>query len=162
MSCQNFRTDRRDLKTTNLNPNRSVRKTLTSISKSQGLSIQIHNIHEYTDCTSIYDNKRAHHLGELENAFQISLFWLTLDHNGPDRNPEQYRLFPRRLWYGIKFWPSKFMSMIMTVPLDMIRNILACYQILSDLEWLNPWMNRLDLFGILVVPFHHFHHDLVL
>ena len=92
MSYQDFRTDRCDLKPTNLNPNWSVRKTLTRISKSQGLSIQIHNIHGYKDCTSIYDNRRAHHWGELGNAFQMSLFGFTFDHNRPDRIRPQIRL----------------------------------------------------------------------
>ena len=44
----------------------------------------------------------------------------------------------------------------------MSRNILACYQILSDLEYSTLWMNRLDLFGIFVVAFLHFHLDLAL
>ena len=68
------RTDWTQRDSTILNSDWSVRKAMARISKSQGLLIPIHNIREYTDCMSIYDNKRAHHLGELENAFQMSLF----------------------------------------------------------------------------------------
>ena len=66
------------------------------------------------------------------------------------------------VWIEFETFQVHVKLIIMTVPLDMSRNIHACYQILSDLEWLNLWMNRLDLFGIFLLPFHHFHHDLVL